>query len=106
METWSENSPLSSCGMPHANSTTSMPRMTSPLASSTILPCSAAMIRASSSVCCSTSSRNANMIRARRTTRRSLQLSNAVLRGLHRGVDVGGLGEQHLRLLAAPVAGS
>ena len=41
VETWSEYSPLVSCAMPHANSTTSMPRMTSPLASSKILPCSA-----------------------------------------------------------------
>src|SRR3954469_2887412 len=33
VETWSEYSPLSSCGRPQAYSTTSMPRMTSPLAS-------------------------------------------------------------------------
>ena len=52
VETWSENSPLVSSAIPHANSTTSMPRTTSPLASSTVLPCSAEMIRASSSVCC------------------------------------------------------
>src|SRR5581483_11741130 len=33
VETWSVKSPLRSCGMPQANSTTSMPRMTSPGAS-------------------------------------------------------------------------
>ncbi len=36
-DTWSENSPLSRCGMPHANSTTSSPRCTSPSASETHL---------------------------------------------------------------------
>src|SRR3954470_10411980 len=40
VETWSEYSPLSSCGSPHAYSTTSSPRITSPLASSSTLPCS------------------------------------------------------------------
>ena len=78
VETWSEYSPLSSCGMPQAYSTTSMPRMTSPLASSTTLPCSEATIRASSSACCSTRLRNANMIRERRTTLTSFHDSNAV----------------------------
>ena len=38
--TWSVNSPFSSCGMPQANSTTSMPRVTSPCASRSTLPCS------------------------------------------------------------------
>ena len=36
----SVNSPLSRCGMPAANSTTSRPRWMSPLASGTVLPCS------------------------------------------------------------------
>jgi hypothetical protein len=40
VETWSEYSPLSSWGSPQANSTTSIPRITSPLASSRTLPCS------------------------------------------------------------------
>ena len=39
--TSSEKAPFSRCGMPHANSTTSMPRVTSPRASSRTLPCSA-----------------------------------------------------------------
>ena len=79
VETWSENSPLVSSAIPHAYSTTSMPRTTSPLASSKVLPCSAEMIRASSSVCCTTSSRKANITRARRTTETSLHSSNAAL---------------------------
>ena len=41
--TWRENSPFRSCGMPQQNSTTSMPRWTSPTASSWTLPCSAEM---------------------------------------------------------------
>ncbi len=63
--------------MPHANSATSMPRRISPLASSTTLPCSLAMIRASSSVCCSSRLRNANMIFARRLIEVSLHAGNA-----------------------------
>ena len=49
VDTWSVKSPLSSWGMPHANSTTSMPRETSPCASVKTLPCSAVMRWASSS---------------------------------------------------------
>ncbi len=41
-------SPLSRCGMPQANSTTSSPRCTSPSASDSTLPCSAVTIAASS----------------------------------------------------------
>ena len=51
VETWSVKSPLSSWGMPHANSTTSIPRMTSPCASENTLPCSAVMSLAISSRC-------------------------------------------------------
>ena len=40
VETWSVKSPFSSCGMPQANSTISMPRVTSPCASLNTLPCS------------------------------------------------------------------
>ncbi|MNT49294.1 hypothetical protein D3C72_1861360 [compost metagenome] len=46
---WSEYWPLSSCGMPQANSTISMPRITSPLASENTLPCSRVISSASSS---------------------------------------------------------
>jgi len=61
----SENSPLSSCGIPHANSTTSRPRAISPLASEMTLPCSRLTIAASSSVCSTSSSRNRNRIALR-----------------------------------------
>ncbi len=41
-----EYSPFRSCGMPQANSTTSMPRCTEPIASSSVLPCSSVTIAA------------------------------------------------------------
>src|SRR5438874_7917808 len=62
VDTWSENEPLSSCGIPQANSTTSRPRCTSPRASETTLPCSSETISARSLTRALTSSRNANMI--------------------------------------------
>ena len=46
--TFSVYSPLSRCGMPQANSTTSMPRCTLPSASASVLPCSSEASRASS----------------------------------------------------------
>ena len=60
------NSPLSRCGMPQANSTTSSPRWMSPLESAKVLPCSeeSSLARLSYSFC--TSSRNLNSTRARR----------------------------------------
>jgi disulfide bond formation protein DsbB len=77
VETWSEYSPLRSCGRPHAYSTTSWPRITSPLASENTFPCSEDTIRASSSTCCATSSRKRNITRARRVSETSCQVSNA-----------------------------
>ena len=76
-ETWSLNSPLSICGMPAANSTTSRPRTTSPLASSSVLPCSELMIAASSSSCSTSSWRKSNMTRERAVTDVSPHVSNA-----------------------------
>ena len=60
-------SPLSSCGIPQANSTTSMPRVTSPSASVNTLPCSAVISAASSPEWRSSSSLNLNITRARRS---------------------------------------
>ena len=77
VETFSEKSPLSRWGMPEATSTTSRPRWTSPAASGTTLPCSEAMIRASSSRCFSSRSRKANMTRARLTIEVSRQAGKA-----------------------------
>ena len=75
VDTWSENSPFSSCGIPQANSTTSSPRITSPRASGITLPCSAETMRARSSACRSIRSRKANMTRARRVSETSCQAS-------------------------------
>src|SRR3954468_1220239 len=60
VDPWSEKSPLSSCGMPQANSTTSRPRCTSPRASETTLPCSSEMTSARSPTRELTSSRKLN----------------------------------------------
>ena len=62
----SENSPLSRCGAPAANSTTSMPRWMSPLASRKVLPCSEDSRVASSSRFWLTRSTNLSRIRPRR----------------------------------------
>ena len=58
--TLSEYSPLSKCGMPQANSTTSKPRVIEPLASSKVLPCSVETKPANSSIFLMISSRNLN----------------------------------------------
>ena len=57
VEAWSEYSPLSSCGIPQANSITSRPRCTSPAASESTLPCSSETISASAATLALTSSR-------------------------------------------------
>ena len=77
VETWSVKSPFSSCGMPQANSTMSMPRVTSPCASVNTLPCSAVIIAASVSRCWFSSSRNLLSTRARRIGGVSAQAGNA-----------------------------
>ena len=64
--TWSEYSPFIRCGMPQANSTTSMPRATSPLASASVLPCSAESCAASALRSRCSSSRKRNSTCARR----------------------------------------
>ena len=65
VETFSENPPLSRCGMPQANSTTSRPRATSPAASEATLPCSSVISCAIWLAWDRTSSRNANSTEAR-----------------------------------------
>ena len=52
--------------MPHANSSTSSPRLTEPIASDSTLPCSRVTTLASSSLRLSTNSLKAKMTRARR----------------------------------------
>ena len=92
---WSVYSPLSSCGMPHAYSMTSSPRPTSPSESAMTLPCSAVIIAASSSVCCTICSRNANSTRGPLRDR----LLRPALRRCDGGrdsvVDVGLVRQQH-----------
>ena len=57
-----EYSPFARSAMPHANSITSRPRWTSPIASAVTLPCSSVSSFAMSAWCLSTSWRNANRI--------------------------------------------
>ena len=59
--TFSEYSPLSSCDMPQAYSTTSRPRVIEPVASSMVLPCSAESSCANSSMFRLIKSRKANI---------------------------------------------
>src|SRR4051795_12175641 len=66
VDTWSEKSPLSRLGIPHANSTTSRPRCTSPSASERTLPCSSVISSAISPACALRSSRKLNITFVRR----------------------------------------
>ena len=61
--TFSVTSPFSSCGAPVANSTTSMPRVSSPAASDRTLPCSEVMVAAMR--CSFSSSRRRKRLRMR-----------------------------------------
>ena len=65
--------------MPHANSTTSSPRVTSPSASDRTLPCSAVISAATSSLRALSSSRNANSACARRVSEELRHSANASL---------------------------
>ncbi len=67
LPTFSANSPLTRCGMPQANSTTSSPRVSEPMESDSTLPCSAVTRRQISSAFFSISALNRNITRARRT---------------------------------------
>ena len=78
-EAWSEYSPLSSCGMPQANSITSSPRCTSPAASERTLPCSSETISASGATFWLTSSRKAKRILVRLLSEAWPHSTNAAL---------------------------
>src|SRR5438067_833317 len=86
---WSVNSPLSNCGMPTANSTTSMPRATSPCASLKVLPCSRVTSAAKSSVCCWHSCRYLNSTRARASGGVADQAGKALLAANALELDAG-----------------
>src|SRR5271166_3182015 len=60
------NSPFCKCGTPQTNSTTSKPRCSSPLESSSNLPCSEDIRWTSSCLCSSINALNLNITRARR----------------------------------------
>ena len=69
--------PLRSCGIPHANSTISTPRVSSPLASASTLPCSRVMSAAISSKRSSSNCLSLNSTRARFCGGVSAQLGKA-----------------------------
>ena len=79
VDTSSACSPLSRWGRPQANSITSRPRATSPLASDRTLPCWPVMSAASSSLWRSTRSRNRNRMRLRWASEVSRQPGKAAL---------------------------
>ncbi len=88
VETCSENSPLSSVGIPHANSITSRPRVTSPIASESTLPCSATRSLAISSLSLVHELADAEQhLRAAGERDRSPR-AERLLRSLHREVDL------------------
>src|SRR3954470_12766695 len=77
VDAFSLKPPLSSCGMPHAYSTFSMARCTSPAASDSTLPCSAVISAASSLLLATNSSRNLNSTVDRAASDTSRQLCQA-----------------------------
>ena len=96
VETFSENPPLSRCGMPQANSTTSRPRATSPAASEATLPCSSVISCAISLAWDRMSSRNANSTEARLASETRRQVWKASLAACDRQVHLGRRGEVDL----------
>src|SRR5438094_2181053 len=79
---FSPNSPFRRCGMPQANSTTSMPRCTEPIASGSVLPCSSVTMRASAFCSRWSSCKNFCRMRARRSGGVSRQAGNAAVAAL------------------------
>ena len=79
VEACSENEPLSRVGIPQQNSITSSPRVTSPIASESTLPCSAVSRRARSSLWAEKSSRIRKKSSARRASDTDRQAGNAAL---------------------------
>ena len=94
--------PFSSCGMPHANSTYSMPRATSPCASSSTLPCSLVTIGRELVAVGVEQLAEREQHPTRRAQRRRTPLAGGVDRDLHRVVDLGGGRERDLGGLHAP----
>ena len=107
--TFSVTSPFSRCGMPTANSTTSSPRVTSPSASSWVLPCSAEISSAILSAFSISRNLNLSRMRARRSGGVFAQAGQAalaiattsptssVVRQRHPLLDSAGRGVEHVR---------
>ncbi len=103
--TFIECSPLSRCGMPQANSTTSRPRVTSPRASDSTLPCSAVMIAARSPAWRSSRSLKRNITRARLSGVVSAQAGKAAA-AASTAACTSSTEASGTRFVTAPVAGS
>ena len=96
-----ENSPFRRCGMPQANSTTSMPRATSPSASACVLPCSPEIgARDVGGVLVEQLLEPEHEARALQR-RRAAPGGRRLLRGRDRGVDLGRARQAELRRLLA-----
>ena len=91
--------------MPHAYSMTSSPRPISPCESASTLPCSAVMIAASSSVCCTICSRSANSTAVRLATGSCDQLSAAATAAAT-AASTSACSASSTRPVTRPVAGS
>jgi hypothetical protein len=103
-DTWSEKLPLRMSPRPHAYSTTSRPRAISPRASLTVLPCSAEMIRPSSSSWRASSSRKENITWVRCDSDDSDQVSKARAAAAT-AVSTSALSASRTRACSSPVAG-
>ena len=103
--TCSDASPLSRCGAPQANSTTSRPRCTSPRASASVLPCSAVITLARSPARSARSSRKRNSTFPRLVSDMALHAAKpAVAAATPRSTSA--VLANATRRVTAPVAGS
>src|SRR5262245_19323074 len=102
--TFSECSPFRRCGTPQANSTTSIPRCTEPIASGNVLPCSSVTIRASAFWFSCRSWRNRCITRARRKAGASRQAGNAAWAAFT-AASMSALLQNGTRFVTAPSAG-
>ena len=105
VEAFSVRLPLSRCARPQANSTTSWPRVTSPRASESTLPCSLVMISAASCLRSLSSSRNRNSTWVRRASDMSRHAGQAAAAAAITASASSGEASAS-RLVTRPVAGS
>ena len=97
-------SPLSRCGIPHAASVDSIPRRTSPRASSSVLPMSSVTRRAISSWCSQSASRSAMTARARFCGATARQ-AGCASRAARAAASTSAAPESGTRAVSSPVAG-